>query len=246
MLTATFIHIDKINYLTESKLWGMGYKTWWDVLDNPDNLPNLKCSKEKFIKSIKISIRKFLNDDMEFFARRISHNDYWRILKHYPNQIGYIDIETDKNGEITIIGLYIAGKYISYKTGEDQTKLEWMLSLPDALVSFNGKLFDIPEIKKQYPYIQLPNIHFDLYTASSSVGWQGGLKKLERQFGFSRPEGIKGLTGYDALKLWEKQIMGNKEALDTLFEYNMYDVKNLELLFMRFCDCKMNRLEILS
>jgi hypothetical protein len=38
---------------------------------------------------------------------------------------------------------------------------------------------------------------------------------------------VKGLNGYDAVKLWEKARKGSKEALDLLRIYNKEDTVNL-------------------
>ena len=62
------------------------------------------------------------------------------------------------------------------------------------------------------------------------MGFTGGLKGVEKQFGISRSEAMDGLSGYDAVLLWRKYAKGNHQALDTLVEYNKCDTKNLKYL----------------
>ncbi len=234
MLTSTYIHIDNISYKTESQLWKCGYNKWWDVLRNPGNLPFNKSRNDDFERHIRKSIKKFMKDDIVFFTEKMEHKDYWRILGPYINETGFVDIETDINGEITVVGLFIGENYHYYTRGENIAKLEWMFSLPKAIVTFNGLIFDIPVIKKEFPFIDIPILHFDLLRASSQADWKGSLKKLEKQENIPRPNRIKNFTGYDAVKLWNKYIDGNKIALEILIEYNMYDVKNLKLLLEKY------------
>ena len=62
------------------------------------------------------------------------------------------------------------------------------------------------------------------------MGFTGGLKGIEKQFGICRSEPIDGLSGYDAVLLWRKYVKGNQQALDTLVEYNTCDTRNLKYL----------------
>jgi uncharacterized protein YprB with RNaseH-like and TPR domain len=71
----------------------------------------------------------------------------------------------------------------------------------------------------------MPN--YDLCFASHRLGIKGGFKKLENYFGISRDEGIKGMDGYDAVKLWRRYKQGDSRALELLVKYNEADTKNL-------------------
>ena len=59
-------------------------------------------------------------------------------------------------------------------------------------------------------------------------GLYGGLKVVEQVLGIGRQ--TDGLTGVDAMRLWEEWRRGRTEALRTLLKYNEDDVVNLYLL----------------
>ncbi|HAF06860.1 MAG: hypothetical protein XD76_1501 [candidate division TA06 bacterium 32_111] len=238
MLTNTFIHIDGISYKKEKQLWKKGFKSWWDVVERWRELPFGEQRNAEVLKEIRKSIDSFKNDDIDYFFRRLKYRDYWRVLIHYKKEIGYLDIETSMEGEITLIGLFVGGNFYLYKSGDDYLKLEKMFSIPTILVSFNGQTFDIPRIKKEFPFLSLPSYHFDLFRASRSIGWKGGLKKLEEQFLIERSGKVKNLTGYDAVLLWQDYKSGSKDSLKILIEYNMFDVVNLEKLTNIFLESK--------
>jgi uncharacterized protein YprB with RNaseH-like and TPR domain len=65
------------------------------------------------------------------------------------------------------------------------------------------------------------------------LGYHGGLKRIERQWGIVREDGVAGLTGFDAVLLWARYRRGEPEALERLIAYNRADVVNLEVLLKR-------------
>ena len=69
--------------------------------------------------------------------------------------------------------------------------------------------------------------HFDLCFAARRLGFNGGLKKLEMLFGIDRDDAVKGMDGYDAVKLWEETKRGSLEAKELLLMYNREDTINL-------------------
>jgi len=81
------------------------------------------------------------------------------------------------------------------------------------LRSFPGVRFDIP--------------HFDLCFAAKRLGFRGGLKRLETEMGIERDEDVRGLDGYDAVRLWEHARSGSEEARSLLIKYNREDTVNL-------------------
>ena len=242
MLTATYVHIKGISYKTERLLWNSGFYNWWDMLSNSDTIPVDDMKKRELLREIELSVNSFMSDRVAYFSERLKHGDLWRLISPYMNETGYLDIETDRAGEITVVGLCIGKDYHCYQCGEDSAKLEWMLSLPRIIVTFNGMLFDVPVIKKQFPYVRIPSVHFDLHKAAGQAGWSGGLKKLEKTHNISRPENIVNMTGYDAVKLWESYENGHRESLNTLIEYNKYDVVNLKLLMEKYIDVMRDKL----
>ena len=99
------------------------------------------------------------------------------------------------------------------------------------IVTFNGSAFDIPFLKKYFKDIALEQAHIDLRFLLKRLGFKGGLKKIEKQFGLSRDEEVMTFTGYDAVRLWNKyKNSGDNSALDLLLKYNTEDIVNLEFL----------------
>lgn len=240
MLTNTFKHIDGVGVKHERTLQESGFRSWWDVVDKSGDLPFGDAMNRQIREETVRSIRRFVMDDISYFAEKLPAREHWRILNHYRREIGYLDIETDDEQSITVIGMFIGGKYYCYKKGDDTLMLERMFAMPSAIVSFNGISFDVPQIKREFPFLKMPDIHFDLLRSTHSVGWSGGLKKLEVKLGIERPPSVRNLSGYDAVLLWRKYIYyRDRKAFNTLVEYNKYDVLNLEKLFIKFIEKKM-------
>jgi uncharacterized protein len=141
----------------------------------------------------------------------------------------YLDIETDRWGNISVIGIYTEQKGLLQLYGDNITpeNLGILVNETKTIVTFNGDSFDLPFIKNKLN-IDLKATHhsFDLFKEKKKLGIKGGLKELEKKFGITRK--TEGLNGYQAIRLWENYIIhGSNEALDLLLEYNGEDVVNL-------------------
>lgn len=152
----------------------------------------------------------------------------------------YLDIETDRKGNICVIGIYtdLYG-FVQFK-GENikAEKLAYITSSVDTIVTFNGDYFDLPHIKKCLDLDLMTNHKsLDLLKIKRKLGIKGGLKELEKMFGIKRK--TEGINGYNAMTLWEIYIKkGREDALNLLLEYNREDVLNLipleEILLKQF------------
>ena len=99
------------------------------------------------------------------------------------------------------------------------------------LVTFFGSGFDLPMLEKRFRGHTFNQIHFDLCPTLRRLGLRGGLKSIERQLGIARGEETDGLSGWDAVKLWNMYYhLGDEAALERLVAYNREDVVNLETL----------------
>lgn len=150
----------------------------------------------------------------------------------------YLDIETDRRGNLSVVGVFLEyGKFIQLY-GEDITTLnvETILREANIVVTFNGDRFDLPVIKRDLNLdVKATHHSLDLFNVKKQLGIKGGLKELERLFGIVRK--TEGLNGYDAMLLWEKYTRIDKlddnerfNALNLLLEYNKEDVINLVAL----------------
>ena len=100
-----------------------------------------------------------------------------------------------------------------------------------ALVTYNGKCFDVPFIEWSFK-TRLNQIHIDLRYVLKSLGYSGGLKGCEYQLGVDRGE-LQGVDGFFAVLLWEEYLKTrDRKVLETLLAYNIEDVVNLEQLMV--------------
>jgi uncharacterized protein len=81
--------------------------------------------------------------------------------------------------------------------------------------------------------IPIYQAQIDLRLLLHQLGYHGGLKRIERQWGIDREEEIASLTGFDAVLLWARYRRGDAAALQRLIAYNRADVVNLEVLLKR-------------
>ncbi len=144
----------------------------------------------------------------------------------------YLDIETDRSGKICVIGLLVEnnGFLQWYGDGISPETIERELLNVKTIVTFNGDLFDLPQMKKCLNIDLQTNFKSrDLFKDKKRLGIKGGLKDLEKMFGIARK--TEGVNGYKAMWLWEKyKKYGNEDALKLLLEYNKEDVVNLTRL----------------
>jgi len=144
-----------------------------------------------------------------------------------------------KGGYVTVVGMYDGCDYRCFVRGNGLSpeNLNKELSGYKYLITFYGAAFDIPFLFRSMPGLRFDIPHFDICFGSRKLGFQGGLKKLESSMGVERDEAVKGMDGYDAVKLWGYAQNGSAEALDLLKLYNREDTVNLfgiaEVIYQR-------------
>jgi uncharacterized protein YprB with RNaseH-like and TPR domain len=143
----------------------------------------------------------------------------------------YLDIETSYFGEITIIGVY-RHPYDLVQIVLPEIDAGTLLQALDGtqeLLTYWGHRFDLPVIKSVLG-IDLRQAYqsTDLADLCHRHGYYGGLKSVEKQLGI--PRVTDGLTGEDAMRLWEEWTLGSRDSLRRLLKYNEEDVVNLYLL----------------
>lgn len=249
MIKNSFIFIPGIGEKTEQYLWKNGILTWDDL--EKIYLPRLNNAKRKivrdYLKSAKTALKKM---DSSFFAKYLPCREYWRMFKEFRNKTLFLDIETTGTSVyydiITVIGTFDPhrNKIKIFLRDKNLKEIRDYLRNYEIIVTFNGKLFDIPFIKKEFPEIKLPPVHIDLRFLLRSLGFTGSLKEIEKKVGIRREKDIEEINGKEAAVLWSKFVKGDDEALRKLLLYNISDTINLEKL-MQFVYIKKIENDIL-
>lgn len=154
-----------------------------------------------------------------------------RVLKEYWLQAMFYDIETDgtsSSSSITCIATIRDGVSHSFWRGHNLTEFLSDWAKVKLLVSFNGKRFDTPMVCKTFGLTTIP-AQIDLMDELAHYGYRGGLKNIEKLFGFQR-NADRCQSGKDAVKLWTEYLGGSDKALSALLEYNQKDVESLVFL----------------
>ncbi|MBW2971345.1 ribonuclease H-like domain-containing protein [Candidatus Woesearchaeota archaeon] len=235
MIRRTFLFLDRISNRTEQNIWDQGIDDWEDFI------------KAKKVKGIGTKVKPHHNRKLmdarkqlysfnsAYFSQLLPQSEHWRLYEFFKEECCFIDIETStvqSDGYITIVSLYngIETKTMVRNINLDFGKLKQELKNYKMIVSFNGSVFDMPFLEKQYPGI-LPAIpHFDLRHACQRLGLKGGLKQIEKTLGLrERNKVIERIYNGDPLKLWRMYLgSGDRYYLHLLVEYNEEDVINLK------------------
>ncbi len=234
MLTNTFIHAPGVGQRTESHLWGQGVLTWEDFLAQEDSLQIPAVQRFHLGETVRDSQSALAGRDPGYFARVIPSGETWRAFPEFARTAAYLDIETtgDTSADsITVIGLYDGRQTHTFVQGRDLHEFPAVVARYDLLVTFFGKCFDIPMLRRAFPQVAFERfIHVDLCFALRRLGLRGGLKEIERHLGIRRSRETTGLGGADAVRLWQQYRAGSPSALQLLVRYNAEDVVNLEPL----------------
>ncbi len=235
MLQNTFHHIPGIGIKTEAKLWAAGLPDWQSVMaTQAADLPIKK--KQLIFDYTQESIAQLHQRNSSFFETRLPAAGHWRLFPEFRAETAFLDIETDgldcSEGMITTIALYDGATLRCYVNGHNLEAFVDDIQPYKALVTYNGKCFDIPFIER-YFRIKLNQAQLDLRYILAGLGFKGGLKRCEKAFGIDRGA-LQDLDGFFAPLLFQEyERNGSQKALETLLAYNIEDVVNLEALMIQ-------------
>ena len=235
MLTRTFIHLPRVGTATEVHFWRQGLHTWADFLAarsvagiGPHRLQALQRALEKSLEHL---------DQPAYFGNRLPAPERWRLFEQFRARTAYLDIETTgsnwPNLAVTVIGLFDGRTCHQFVLGDNLWDFLEIIDQFQVLVTYNGAQFDLPVLQAFFGGRPFRQTHIDLRFVLARLGFKGGLKKIETQFGLARPSDLAGLNGYDAVLLWERARRGDREARQTLLRYNREDIINLEPLMVQ-------------
>jgi uncharacterized protein len=231
MLESTFIHARGIGRNTELRLWECGARTWQDYLEGDErDWPLSALQRAMLTETVQESVERLDNEDFAWFAEALPAAEHWRAVPAFGHRLAFLDIETNGGmgpNDITVIGLYDGRKMHQFVAGDNLHTFPEAMEEAAMIVTFFGTGFDLPFIRRAFPQLRLPQLHVDLCYMLRRLGYKGGLKSIEHQMGISRSSGTTGLSGLDAVRLWQQYRMGHAASLETLLAYNAEDVRNM-------------------
>lgn len=232
MLTSTYIHIPGVSWKTERSLWAQGAWTWHAYLAEPRRFRTRAVGTQQLLKALTQSLCKLEKGEHQFFRKALPSREAWRAFPEFRDRLIYLDIETTgaRLADVTVVGAWDGMQYHSFVKGQNLFDFPNFISHYSVIVTFFGAGFDLPILRKRFPTATFDQIHIDLCPVLRRIGLRGGLKSIERAIGIERSERTRGLTGFDAVRLWRAASAGSREALERLLEYNREDVRNLEPL----------------
>jgi uncharacterized protein YprB with RNaseH-like and TPR domain/predicted nuclease with RNAse H fold len=238
MIRKSFIFVPGVGDKTEQYLWRRGV-TSWSQLSDGIRLPRISSNKTTHIRDfIRKGTDALRNRDIDFFAQNLPQSEHWRLYRDFRDRTLFLDVETTGLSryydDVTLIGTFDGRESRIFVKDNNMGALAKLLEKYDVLVTFNGKLFDVPFIKKEFPKLPLQHVHLDLRFLLRSVGIGGPLKEIEQKLGIRRGREITNIGGREAAVLWSRFLKGDDEALRKLVMYNLSDTKNLKTL-MDYC-----------
>lgn len=234
MIRNTFCHIPGVSVRLERMLWERGIHSWDCFLAGAD-IPLQPGRVRHITEHLRKSMDCLALAEPGFFADSLPVKHHWRLFPAFRHSTAYLDIETTGLGQaedhITTIALYDGKSIFHYVHGENLEDFRNDIQRYRVLVTYNGKCFDIPFIRRSLG-MEMPQVHIDLMYVLRSLGITGGLKGCEKKLGLDRKE-LEGVDGFFAVLLWRDFLRsGNRAALETLLAYNIEDVVNLEALMV--------------
>ncbi len=234
MLKHTFIHVPRIGYRTEARLWQDGFVSWQDYLERCESCRVPALDPTAVIRHLEHSARALADDNARHFEEALPSAEGWRLYRDFRARTAFVDIETTGlfpgSDAITVIGLFDGLSTRAFVRGINLEEFPAAVRKYSLLVTFNGKRFDLPFIRSVFGEFPPWQGHLDLLFPLRGLGYRGGLKSIERQLGIQREGSLKQVDGYLAVLLWREYKRGNQGALDTLIRYNLEDVVNLQYL----------------
>jgi len=242
MIKNTFQIFPGIGPRMERYLWRLGIFTWEAFL-GADRIPGFSKTRKALLDNyVETARSEWDSGNVRYFKHLLGSGGMWRLWDELHENALYLDIETDgrnaADGVLTVAGFYSHGEYRPYIHGQNLCEDALQQEFEDAglLVTFSGASFDIPYLCKFYPGLIIDLPHIDLCPTGHKVGLKGGLKKVEKLVGIGRAGELDGMTGYEAVLLWERYMKGTAAALDTLVSYNREDTVNLHPLAGLICE----------
>jgi len=233
MLRNTFLHVPGVGPNTERKIWERNGFSWSDFAkSNGFEIP--KKTEERINNYLLLSENALKSKQVHFFSRTLPKREWWRLYPEFKNSTAFLDIETTGlsfyYNNVTLIGLFNGKEFKVYIRGQDLPDFKDEIQKYSVLVTYNGTQFDLPFLNSEFGQVRFPPVHIDLRFFLRRLGYTGGLKSVEKQFGILREGEVDNIDGFGATILWHRFMRGDDSALKLLVQYNFADVTNLKVL----------------
>lgn len=235
MLGSTFQLARGLGPLQERRLWQGGVACWGDYESG-----RIKLSSRADIAlrdAIERARAALAVRDVDALAGLLPAREHWRLFSDFGGDAAYLDIETcdDSVGFAGISAIGICDRHgpSLLLAGRDLERFPELAARWSLLVTFNGRSFDVPILRNAFPDWIPPVAHVDLRHVLARLGHVGGLKAIERNLPglhLTRPSRLARFDGSNAGWLFRRGRDGDRRALRSFAEYNLYDVVNLRTL----------------
>lgn len=233
MIRQSFCFLSGVREKKEQSLWQADINDWNTFLETKKIKGFSQKTKQTADELLTTARNKLWQEDAAWFAAHLQSSDHWRLYDAFKDEAVYLDIETDGYyGSITVVGLHNGNDTKTFVRGInlDRKILSQELAKYKMLITFNGRSFDLPVIKR-YFNLSLNIPHVDVRFLCQKLGLVGGLKHIETELGIQRADDVFGMHGIDAVALWHLfRQTKEREHLERLIKYNEEDVINLPLI----------------
>jgi uncharacterized protein len=217
----------------ERDLWSRGLLDWEAFRATPQRSELPARQAESLAVRIGEAEDALANRDLGRLAALLPSREHWRLYPTFLDEAVFLDIETDGavNGRPTVVSLFDRRGLHVFVQGRNLEALPEELQHSRLWVTFNGRCFDVPVLRRHFRDLPKPVVHLDLRFFCRRVGLRGGLKAIEQMVGIARPPHLRGVGGWDAVLLWRTWTSNDElGALRFLVEYNLYDAFQLRAL----------------
>lgn len=236
MLRRSFVLLRGVGVATERRLRASGVLDWSAFLA-ARKLPGIGAERRRALSAHLRALERCLaRGDSRVLFDALPARERWRVYPDFRDHTAFLDIETtglEMGSQVTVVGVFLSGSYTPLVRGISLSADAIQRALRGArlLVTFNGSSFDLPMLRFSFPSLRLDLPHIDLRHLAPRAGLRGGLKRIEKAIGLSRPREIRLLVSHDAVYLWRIwERKGSRNALRLLIDYNRADCLSLRVL----------------
>ena len=246
-LSSTFIHLPGMGELRERALWRRGILDWGQFVEAVATNKLPRQTYRNVVPSVHESRSALERRDVGFFTARLPDCEMWRLYPEFAEEMLFLDVETTGFGAafnyVTLVATACSRQLALFVDGVNLGDLPSHVDQHSFLVTFNGSQFDLPFLQSHFPKAQFDKPHIDLRFLLASLGYEGGLKGTEHAIGLRRDPLLRGITGQDAPRLWQRYRSGDESALEVLALHNLTDAVHLTELLAFAVSEKTKRLE---